>query len=214
MKLNYIDTSAIDSAITRSERHLPEVQNLLEEFKRLNIGNLTETVFKAIISCNIDELRPAWDKRVNEDIANITQNPQIAARFRADADQPFLEFVAKVQKVKRDRESPSIGGLALDAFYSIEKGKVLVNKEAIKEHFTSYASDFGQLLFEKAQNAKKALDELIALLKENDFDPKLYPVITDEIPVIFAGFVKPAKDAIFYQRDGEIKMNEDLFYNV
>jgi hypothetical protein len=159
-------------------------------------------------------LRPAWNKRVDEDIANITTNQQIAAKFRADANQPFMEFVAKVQQVKNNRESPSIGGLALDTFYSIDKGKVLVNKEAIKDHFTSSVSEFGQLLFEKAQNAKKALDELTALLKENDFDPKRYPVIEDEIPSSMGPYILPTHDPIFYQRDGEIKMDEDFFYKV
>ncbi len=214
MKLNHIDTSSMEFAITRSERHLPEVQSLLEEFKRLGTGNLTETVFKAIITGNVDELRPAWDKKADEEIANITTNPQIAAKFKADANQPFVEFVAKVQQVKNNRESPSIGGTALDTFYAIEKGQAVVNKEAIKEHYTTYMSDFGEALLAKAQKAKAALDELTAMLNAEGYDTESNPILTDTKPYNVGPYAKFSYDPAFYQMGGEIHLDEDFFYQV
>jgi hypothetical protein len=214
MKLSHIDTSSMELAITRSKRHLPEIQNLLEEYKRLNIGNLTEPVFKAVISGNADELRPAWDKRVSEDIANITTNPQIAAKFKADADIPWMEFVSKVQKLKRERESASIGGTALESFYSIEKGKAAVNEEAIKEHYSVYMSDFGEALLEKAKTAKAALDELTAMLKAEDYDTEHHPVLMDTKPYNIGPYNKFSYDPMFFQRGGEIQLDEDFFDHI
>src|SRR5690554_2903529 len=128
-KVFKIDDLAIELAGERCEKHLEAVQDCLNGFKALNMGNLTDKVFAAVVAGNPEALRPAWDKKTDDEVAGITTNPAIAKRLRVDADQPFDEWAETVKQAFEERNAPGRAGEALAHFFAYDKaGRLLTTK--------------------------------------------------------------------------------------
>ncbi|HBG87619.1 MAG TPA: hypothetical protein DDW62_08730 [Marinilabiliaceae bacterium] len=212
-KVFKIDELAIELAEGRCEKHLEAIQDCLNGFKALNMGNLTDKVFAAVVAGNPEALRPAWDKKIDDEVADITTNPAIAKRLRVDADQPFDEWADTVKQAFEERNAPGRAGEALAHFFSFEKGRAAINHQAIKEHYTSYWSEDGLHLLSLAEQAKKVLDEITAFMKEKGVNLLKQPVLPGDRPFMVMGYTMPGYDPILRQREGNIVINEEEIAN-
>lgn len=212
-KVFKVDNLAIELAEGRCEKHLEAVQDCLNGYKALNMGNLTDKVFAAVVAGNPEALRPAWDKKIDDEVAGITTNPAIAKRLRVDADQPFNEWAETVEQAFEERNAPGRAGEALAHFFAFEKGRAAINKDAIKEHYTSYWSEDGLHLLSLAEQAKKVLDELAALMKEKGANLLKQPVLPGDRPFMVMGYTMPGYDPILRQHDGKIVIDEEEIAN-
>ena len=212
-KVFKVDDLAIELAEERCEKHVEAIQDCLNGFKALNMGNLTDKVFAAVVAGNPDALRPAWDKLITDQVADITTNPEIAKRLRKDADQPFDEWAASVEQAFEERNAPGRAGEALAHFFAFEKGKAIINKEAIKDHYTSYWTEDGLHLLSLAEQAKKVLDEMAAFMKDKGANLIQQPVLPGDRPFMAMGHFIPGYDPILRQTEGAIVIDETEIAN-
>src|SRR5690554_2629523 len=178
-KVFKVDNLAIELAEGRCEKHLEAIQDCLNGFKALNMGNLTDKVFAAVVAGDPEALRPAWDKKIDDEVAGITTNPAIAKRLRVDADQPFADWAETVEQALEERNAPGRAGEALAHFFAFEKGRAAIDQNAIKEHYTSYWSEDGLHLLELAQQAKKVMDEMAAFMQDRGANLLQNPIVTE-----------------------------------
>lgn len=207
-KVFKVDNLAIELAEERCEKHVEAIQDCLNGFKALNMGNLTDKVFASVVAGTPEALRPVWDKKTDDEVAGITTNPAIAKRLRVDADLPFDEFAKTVEQAFEERNAPGRAGEALAHFFAFEKGRAAINKEAIKEHYTSYWTEDGLHLLSLAEQAKKVLDEITAFMKEKGANLLKQPVLPGDRPFMVMGYTMPGYDPILRQRDGNIVIDE------
>lgn len=207
-KVFKIDELAIELAEGRCEKHLEAIQDCLNGFKALNMGNLTDKVFAAVVAGNPEALRPAWDKLITDQVADITTNPAIAKRLRVDADQPFDDWAETVKQAFEERNAPGRAGEALAHFFAFEKGRAAINHQAIKEHYTSYWSEDGLHLLSLAEQAKKVMDEMAAFMKDKGANLLQNPIVTEDVPFSLMGHFLPTYDPILRQHDGNIVIDE------
>ena len=191
-KVFKVDNLAIELAEERCEKHLDSLQECLNGFKALNMGNLTDKVFAAVVAGNPEALRPAWDKKITHEVSSITTNSAIAKRLRVDADQPFDEWAKTVEEAFKERNAPGRAGEALPHFFAFDKGRAAINPDAIKEHYTSYWSEDGLHLLSLAEQAKKAMDEMAAFMKDKGANLLQNPIVTEDVPFAVVGtFYRP-----------------------
>jgi hypothetical protein len=207
-KVFKIDELAIELAEGRCEKHLEAIQDCLNGFKALNMGNLTDKVFAAVVAGNPEALRPAWDKKIDDEVADITTNPAIAKRLRVDADQPFDEWAETVKQAFEERNAPGRAGEALAHFFAFEKGRAAIDHQAIKEHYTSYWSEDGLHLLSLAEQAKKVMDEMAAFMKDKGANLLQNPIVTEDVPFSLMGRILTTYDPILRQHDGNIVIDE------
>lgn len=207
-KVFKVDNLAIELAENRCEKHLEAVQDCLNGFKVLKLGNLTDKVFAAVVAGNPEALRPAWDKKIDDEVADITTNPAIAKRLRVDADLPFDEWAATVEQAFEERNAPGRAGEALAHFFAFEKGRAAINRQAIKEHYTSFWTEDGLHLLSLAEQAKKVLDEMGEFMKDKGANLIQQPVLPGDRPFMAMGHFIPGYDPILRQTEGAIVIDE------
>lgn len=212
-KVFKVDNLAIELAEGRCEKHLEAIQDCLNGFKALNMGNLTDKVAAAVVAGNPEALRPAWDKKVDDEVSNITTNPAIAKRLRVDADEPFDEWAKTVEEAFEERNAPGRAGEALAHFFAFEKGRAAINHQAIKEHYTSYWTEDGLHLLSLAEQAKKVMDEMAAFMKDRGANMLQQPVISEDVPFAVMGLFLPTYDPILRQHNGNIVIDETEIAN-
>lgn len=212
-KVFKVDDLAIELAEGRCEKHLEAIQDCLNGFKSLNMGNLTDKVFGAVVAGNPEALRPAWDKKITHEVSNITTNAAIAKRLRVDADQPFDEWAKTVEEAFEERNAGGRAGEALPHFFAFDKGRAAINPDAIKEHYTRYWTEDGLHLLSLAEQAKKVMDEMAAFMKDKGANLLQNPIVTEDVPFAVMGHFLPTYDPILRQHDGKIIIDEEEIAN-
>src|SRR5690554_895139 len=202
-QISHVD---IENSIKRcnSDEVLDGIKSDIEIFKGLGIGNFTDSAFKCILTGQIDPLRELWDEKIRKEVAQITTNPQIARGFIAEANTPFEEFEERLKKSREKRYSKSVGGECLDHFFKLNKGKVEVDEEAIKDHYTVYYSDDAMELMRLAKEAKAALDKVANFVKEYGGNLYKSPVLSGDLPFRAGPYAMPGDQPLFHQSEGKI----------
>lgn len=202
-----VDQVEIENSIDRcnKEEAIGGLQASLEEFKTLGIGNLTDSVFEAIVTGELSPLRSEWDNKILKEAKAVTTNKEMVQLLVEKAKAPWEEFEKRVKMYREERYDLNCGGESIDSFFKMEKGKVVVNSEVIKAHYTTYLSDEAIELRKLAEEAKAALDKVAAFMKKRDRDLLKSPVLPGDRPFMAGPYRMPGDEPIIFQEEGEIK---------
>jgi hypothetical protein len=213
MKEIKFDQGNFEITLEKCQKQLEPIQALIELFNRLGLGKATDDVFNAVMAGEPERLSDAWSQKASKEVAKITTNPGLAGGFLKEINKPFEEWCVKVREIKAARSSAVYDSNKVeDSFLQFSDGRVTANEEAIREKYTLYMSEAGELLYEKALEVKKHLEDLQDFLTGGGHDPKLMQVLLDEqafIPIIGQPWQPP--EQLFTQNNGVIEINKEFF---